>query len=94
MVKSVQARNNNTETILTEKSPLEILADAVPPTDHILRVYELKPWPELVQYYHAAASSPTKPTWTKAIRNGHCAVWPDLTVAVTTRQFPELDETW
>ena len=50
LVKDVSSRNNNTETILTEKSPLEILAKAAPPTDHILSVYELKTWPELVKY--------------------------------------------
>jgi hypothetical protein len=89
LVKGVRARNNNTETILTEQSPLEILADAAPPTDHILSVYELKTRPELVRYYHAAAGFPTKPTWTKAIRNGHYASWPGLTAAVATRHFPE-----
>ena len=70
MVKGVRARNNNMETIRTEQSPLELLAEAAPPTDHLLNVYDLKTQPELVKYYHAAAGFPTKPTWTKASATG------------------------
>jgi len=43
-------------------------------------VYELKPQPELVRYYHAAAGFPTKPSWLKAIKNkkGRCAQIPAI----------------
>ena len=93
-VKGVQAINKNTESILTEKSPLEILAEAAAPTDHILVVYELKTQLELVKYYHAAAGFPTQPKWIKAIRNGHYASWSSLAAAVAARHFPESNETW
>ena len=94
LVMGVRHRNNNLETVLTKRSPLEILAKAAPPIDHILSVYKLKTRPELVRYYHTAAGFPTEPTWTKAIQNVHYASWPDVTAAVAARHFPESNDTW
>ena len=89
-----KSQNQNVETILTVVSPIEILAEQAPPTDHILSVYELKTQTELVRYYHAAAGFPTQPTWTKAIRNGHYKTWTGLTAAIAAKHFPESNETW
>jgi hypothetical protein len=44
---------------------MEFLHDRPPPSEAIHNVYELKTQPELVQYYHAAAGFPTKPSWLK-----------------------------
>jgi hypothetical protein len=56
-------------------------------------VYELKKQPELVQYYHAAAGFPTKPTWLKAIKNMQFASWPGLTADAVNRHYPDSKET-
>jgi hypothetical protein len=61
--------------------------------DAIHNVYELKPKPESVRYYHAAAGFPTKPTWAKAIRNKQFASWPGLTVDAVKRHYPDSEET-
>ncbi len=65
----VVVRNNNTKAVIVNRPPTEFLPKRPPPTDAIHNVYELKTQPELVHYYHSAASSSTKPTWVKAIRN-------------------------
>ena len=69
----------NTETVLVNKPPTEFLPQRPPPTEAIANVYKLKTQPELVRYYHAAAGFPTKPTWLKAIKNNHYALWTGLT---------------
>jgi hypothetical protein len=56
-------------------------------------VYELKTQPELVQYYHAAAGFPTKPSRLKAIKNKQYASWPGLTWQATNKHYPESEET-
>ena len=84
------------ETIAVRSSPAAILRDAPPPPqlDDANNVYELRAGPQLVRYYHAAAGFPTKPTWIKAIKNGHYASWPGLTAELVSKHFPEADETW
>ena len=63
---------NNTETVLVNRSLLELLGDSAQlPTKRILSVYKLKAQPELICYYHAAAGFPTQPTWIAAIKNRH-----------------------
>ena len=63
---------NNTETVLVNRSLLELLGDSAQlPTKRILSAYELKAQPELICYYHAAAGFPTQPTWIAAIKNRH-----------------------
>ena len=47
----------------------------------------------MVRYYHAAAGFPTKPTWTRAIKNKQFASWPGLTVDVVNRHYPDSKET-
>jgi hypothetical protein len=56
-------------------------------------VYKLKTQPELIQYLHAAAGFPTKPTWIKAIKNKQFASWPGLTTKAAAKHYPESEET-
>ena len=86
-------RNNNTDTVIVNRPPTEFLPSRPPPIDAIHNVYELKTQPELVRYYHAAAGFPTKPTWTRAIKNKQFASWPGLTVDVVNRHYPDSEET-
>ena len=46
-----------------------------------------------MRYYHAAAGFPTKPTWLKAINNGHYSSWTGLTAALVRKHYPEAMET-
>ncbi len=55
-------RNNNTDTVIVNCTPLGFLPARPPPANAIHNMYELKMQPELVRYYHAAAGFPTKPT--------------------------------
>ena len=90
-----QVINENKDTYLSRRSPLEILGDSKqPPIDKICSVYEIKVQPEIVRYYHAAAGFPTKPTWIKAIKNEHYSSWTGLTTKAVTKFFPESDKTW
>ena len=47
----------------------------------------------LVQYMHAAAGSPVKTTWAKAIKKGYFATWPVLTNSNAAKYFPHAVET-
>ena len=79
----------------SQHSPQEILRAQPPPLpDNILNVYDLKTNPELIRYYHAATGFPTKPTWLKAIKNGHYKSWPGLDRTIAVKYFPESVETW
>ena len=62
-------RNNNTDTIIVNKPPTEFLPDRPEPSEAVHNVYEWKKKPELVQYLHAAAGFPTKPTFLAVIKN-------------------------
>ena len=87
--------NENIGTVFVCDSPSKNLEkSAVPPTNHILSVYELKTQPELIRYYHAAAGFPMQPTWLATIRNGHYATWKGLTAAGVRRHFQESGEFW
>jgi hypothetical protein len=86
-------QNNNTETVIINRPPTEFLPERPLPTNAIHNVYKLKTQPELVRYYHAAAGFPTKPTWIRAIKNNHYALWPGLTVDVVARHYPDSQET-
>ncbi len=86
-------QNNNTDTVIVNCPPSEFLPARPPPTDAIHNVYELKTQPELVQYYHAAAGFPMKPTWLKANVNMQFASWPGLTADVCNRHYPDFKET-
>ena len=96
MVKSAQKICNlNTETAFLSQHPQEVLKNHVPPIHgEINNVYDLKAKPDLIRYYHAAAGFPTKPTWLKAIRNGHYRNWPGLYAADAAKYFPESNEMW
>ncbi len=85
--------NMNTDTVLVNKPPTEFLPQQPPPTESIANVYELKTQPEIVRYYHAAAGFPTIPTWLKAIKNNHYALWTGLTYEGVSNYFPESEET-
>ena len=83
------------QTVTVTKSPVQLLQEGPPPpTDKALSAYELKTKPELIRYFHAAAGFPTKPTWVKAIKNGHFETWPGLTWEAAAKHFPESIETW
>ena len=87
--------NVNTATCISEGSPLKILGDSQqPPIDQICNVYDLKVQSEIIRYYHAASGFPTKPTWVKAIHNGHYSSWTGLTAKAAAKYFPESDESW
>jgi hypothetical protein len=45
-----------------------------------------------VQYLHASAGFPTKPTWIESIKNNHYASWPGLTIKAVTKHFPKSKE--
>jgi hypothetical protein len=79
--------------MLVKQPPSEFLPARPPPEEAIFNVYELKTQPELVQYLHAAAGFPTKPTWYNAAKNKQFALWPGLTPKAMAKHFPESKET-
>jgi hypothetical protein len=92
LIENVQ--NNSTDTVLCDQCPTEFLPDRTPPSKAIHNVCELKTQPnELVQYYHAAAGFPTKPSWLKAIKYKQYASWPGFTWEVVNKHFPKSEET-
>ncbi len=60
-------RNNNTDTIIVNCPPTKYFPDQPPPSKAVNNVFKLKTQPELVQYHHASAGFPTKPTWLATI---------------------------
>ncbi len=46
-----------------------------------------------MQYHHASAGFPTKPTWLAAIKNKHFTLWPGLTLDAARKHFPDSEET-
>ena len=82
-----KVKNVNTDTILCNKPPTELLSHRPPPKNAINNVYELRTQRELVRYYHAAAGFPTKLTWLAAIKNMHYASWPGLSEDAVRRIF-------
>ena len=46
-----------------------------------------------MRYHHAAAGFPTKPTWSKAVKNRQFTSWPGLTTDAIAKYFPESEET-
>ena len=86
-------RNNNTDTIIVNRPPTELLPDRPEQSEAVHNVYELKTQPELVRYHHAAAGFPTKPTFLAAIKNKQFPAWPGLTVDAVRKYFPESEET-
>ena len=46
-----------------------------------------------MRYHHATAGFPTKPTWSKAVKNRQFASWPGLTTDAVAKYFPESEET-
>jgi hypothetical protein len=87
-------RNPNMDTVLSNSTPSEFLLNCPDPTEAVQSVvYELEMQPELVQYLHALAGFPTKPTWLKAIKNKQFASLLGLTTEAVRRHFPHSDET-
>ena len=85
--------NLNTETILCDRPPTELLMDRPPAIEAIHNVYELRTQAEMIRFYHAAAGFPTQATWLRAIERGYYASWPGLTVKAARKHFPESEET-
>jgi hypothetical protein len=85
--------NNNTDTIIVNRPPTKKLPNRPPPSKAVYNVYKLKTQPELVQYHHAFAGFPTKPTWLAAIKNKHFTLWPGLTLDAARKYFPDSEET-
>ncbi len=46
-----------------------------------------------MQYHHASAGFPTKPTWLATIKNKHFTSWPGLTLDAARKHFPDSEET-
>jgi hypothetical protein len=86
-------KNLNTDTIVCNKPPSELLQHRPPPVEAINNVYELKSQAETIRYLHAAAGFPTKSTWINAIEKGFYASWPGLTAKSVRKHFPESVET-
>jgi hypothetical protein len=61
--------NKNTNAVPVKQPPSEFLAARPPPEEAVFNVYKLKMQPEFVQYLHAAAGFPTKPTLYNAVKN-------------------------
>ena len=51
------------------------------------------PQKKVIRYLHACAGFPAKETWIKAIKGGHYATWPHLTVEAVRKHSPESAET-
>ena len=51
-------------------------------------IHKKKTHLELAQYLHAACYSPVKSTFQRAIKNGHFAAWPGLTVDIIQNHLP------
>ena len=93
MPRDQKVENKNTDTLVFNKPPTELLKGRPPPRDAVQNVYELRSQRELVRYYYAAAGFLTKATWIEAINNGHYASWPGLTARAVSKHFPESEET-
>jgi hypothetical protein len=50
--------------------------------------YRTQSIPELIEFLHATAFSPTKTTWLKAIKQGFFQSWPGLTYSAANKYFP------
>jgi hypothetical protein len=85
--------NNNTDTVLVNKTPTDFQPDRTPVIEAIHNVYKLKTQPELVRYLHACAGFPTKQPWIQAIKNRQYASWLGLTIKAVAKYFPESKET-
>jgi hypothetical protein len=59
----------------------------------IANVYGLPSVNQTIKYLHAAAGSPVKDTWVKAINAGNYTTWPGLTATAVPKYFPKSDET-
>jgi hypothetical protein len=86
-------QNQNTNSIIVNRTPTEFLPNCPPTKNTVHNVYKLKTTPELVRYHHVAAGFPTKLQWIAAIKNKQYALWPGLSVDAARRHFPKSDET-
>jgi hypothetical protein len=84
--------NNNTNTVLVKQPPSKFLPARPSPEEAVFNIYELKMQPESVQYLHATAGFPTKPTWYNAVKNKQFASWPGLTAKAMAKHFLEFKE--
>jgi hypothetical protein len=56
-------------------------------------IFELPSARKTFLWYHASAGFPTKATFIDAVRNGNYSTWPQLTVTLINRYFPDSDKT-
>ena len=66
-------KNNNTDTVVVNEPPSQLLPSRPKPSEAIHNVYELTTNAEIIRYYHAAAGFPTEATWLKATKRGNYA---------------------
>ena len=56
-------------------------------------VHETKPKQELILFYHAAYFSPTKHTFSEAIKINAFSSWPGLTADIVNKYLPNTEST-
>jgi hypothetical protein len=79
--------------VLAKQPPIKFLPARPLPEEAVFNVYKLKMQPELVQYLHAPAGFPTKPTWYNTVKNKQFdALWPGLTPKAMAKHFPKSKE--
>jgi hypothetical protein len=66
-------KNNNTDTVVVNEPPSQLLPNRPKLSEAIHNVYELTTKVEIIRYYHAVAGFPTEATWLKAIKRGNYA---------------------
>jgi hypothetical protein len=74
------------------RAPLGNTTSAQAAPEHCVHnVYEQKYIKDTITYVHACCFSPVQDTWLKAIKNGHFATWPSVTVDNARTYLPKSD---
>ena len=69
-----------------QKEPYTTTSQKIPEASN---VYDLPSMEALVRYMHAAAGSPVRYTWLKAIKNGNFNSWPGLNYNNAAKYCPQ-----
>ena len=73
-------RDKNGLWRLSKDQPRNAIMSSKRNQEIVANVFNLPSIPQVIRYLHASAGFPTKDSWIKAIKNGHYATWPGLTV--------------